>query len=113
MEDLKSKITFSGVNPPDSTSKIVEHQIQKWIEREQSLLFLPKRASYTAHIEREDYRFYTCHIEIQIGSREWSGLEEGRSIHEAVQNTLKYMKLKERIEVRRPSPLAAPTQATA
>lgn len=113
MEDLKSKITFSGVNPPHATSKIIERQIQKWIDREQSLLFLPKRASYTAHIDREDYRFYTCHIEIQIGSREWSGIEEGRSIHEAVQNTLKYMKLKERIEIRRPSPLSSPVQATA
>lgn len=113
MEDTKSEITFTGVNPPHATSKIIERHVQKWIDREQSLLFLPKRASFTVHIDREDYRFYICQIEVQVGSREWSGLEEGRSIHEAVLNTLKHMKPKEPIGLNRPSPLPAPEIATA
>lgn len=113
MEDWKSKVTFSGVNPSHATSKVVERQIQKWIDRQRSLSLLPKRASYTAHLDREGERLYTCHIEIQIGSREWIGLEEGRSIHEAVQITLKYMRLKERISLRLPGVLTHPALATA
>ncbi len=64
MEDTKSRITFSGVNPPHAISKIIERHVEKWVNREQSLLLLPKRVLYSVHIDREDYRFYTCHIEI-------------------------------------------------
>jgi hypothetical protein len=111
MEDTKSRVTFSGVNPPHTTPKIIKRHVEKWVNRERSLRFLPKRVSYSVHIDREDYRFYTCHIEIQIGSKEWSGLEEGRSILEAVLNTLKHMKPKDLMEIYRPRPLPAPTQA--
>jgi hypothetical protein len=113
MEDTKNRITFTGVNPPHATQKFIERHILKWINREQSLLYPAKQASYTAHIDREEYRYYTCHIEIQIGAQEWSGLEEGRSIHEAVLNTIKRLKPKYPHELYRPTSLPALLEATA
>lgn len=115
MEDnISGKLSFDGIEPSNICKKIVERQIEKWIRHEQSLLFSSKKhlAFYTAHICREDYRYYTCHLEIDIGRREFTGLGEGRSIHEAVSNTLKHLKPKLHIEKYYPTPLPSLCAAT-
>lgn len=101
------KLSFDGVDPSNISKKVIERQIEKWIRYQQSLLFLSKNALafYTTQICREDYRYYTCHLEIDVGRQELSGFGEGRSIHEAVSNTLKHLKPKLHIAKHYPDPL--------
>jgi hypothetical protein len=82
--------------------------VEKWIERERTLLFLSKYTSYSIHIDKESRNYFTCHIEIRIGAREWSGIDEGRSVQDAVLNALRSLKPKERIELYRPPVLPTP-----
>lgn len=96
MEDVHRIITTSGIKASHPALRIVERHVEKWILREQSLLFLPKKAAYSAHLSKEDDHYFTCHIEIRIGSQEWSGLDEGRSIQESVLNALRRLKRKEK-----------------
>lgn len=108
MEDARKEITFSGMRPSRTFTKLIERHVEKWIERERTLLFLSKQTSYCVHVDKESRHYFTCHIEIRIGAREWSGLDEGRSLIEAVLNALKHLKPKERIELYRPPVLPTP-----
>lgn len=101
MDDSSRKITFSGVNPPSTTVKVVRRQIEKWIERERRFFLFSRPVVYHAHIDREEYRYYACLIEMTSGFLDLSGFGEGRSIHESVINALKDIHPKRSLERRK------------
>ncbi len=94
MDDENPCINCSGLRISRALARVVARQVEKWISREQSLLFLPKSATYRVHLARESGECVSCRIEVRIGRREWSGLEEGRSVQEAVLNTLRHLRTK-------------------
>jgi hypothetical protein len=108
MEDARSEITFSGMSPSRTFTKLIARNVEKWIERERSLFFLSNHTRYSVHVDKETRHYFSCHIEIQIGAREWSGMSEGRSVMEAVLNTLKRLRPKNLIELYRPPSLPTP-----
>lgn len=108
MEDVKNKITFSGMGPSRNFSKLIARHIEKWIKRRQTFVFLSNQTRYCVHVDKEAERYFTCHIEILIGDREWSGIEEGRSVIESVLSTLKRLKPKNSIGLYRPASLFTP-----
>lgn len=103
MESAKNQITFAGMKPSRTFTKLIARSVEKWIQRERSLLLFPNPARYHAHIDKEDRHYFTCHIEIQIGAKEWSGLDEGRSVLEATLNALKRLRPKNLVELYGPT----------
>jgi hypothetical protein len=63
--------------------RFVKRQVEKWIARDQSLLFLPR--------DRQG-PFYACEVQIKIGSREWESHEYGRSLQDALTQSLAHMR---------------------
>ena len=93
MTTINGRVQFSGMRPTRSLQRDVERQIEKWIEREQSLLFLPRTGSFVAHIERtSEFPYYECALEIAIGAREWRSFEGGRTLHDALKSALRHLK---------------------
>ncbi|MGE4232643.1 MAG: hypothetical protein AB7F43_04865 [Bacteriovoracia bacterium] len=93
MED-KEKIQFVGIKPTRSLFRYVELQVEKWISRERSLLFLPKSADYKVRVERDKaYPHYQCNVEVRIGSKRWHSFECGRTLHDTLNHALRHMRL--------------------
>lgn len=93
MEDKSKQVVVYGVKPHRVLLRSIERQVEKWIEREQSLLFLPKHAEYRVEVEKEDTDpFFGCSLKIRIGSREWRSHEGGKTIQEAVSQALKRLR---------------------
>lgn len=113
MEDARKLVTFSGIRPSRTYTRFAQSHVEKWIARERTLLFPSNYTSYSVHIDKETRNYFTCHIEIRIGAREWSGLDEGRSVQDAILNSLRSLKPKERIELYRPLAFSTPQQISA
>lgn len=90
-----NSISFTGVRVSRSNINIIKYHVEKWIQRQQTLMFRPKQTSYSVHVTKESDVYYSCHIEIRIGARHWSGIGEGRSIQDSVLNSLRSLKPKE------------------
>jgi hypothetical protein len=71
-ENQTGTVEFLGMKPARSLFRFVERQVEKWIERERSLLFLPRVAHYNVQVEKTaEHPLYQCAMRITIGSREW------------------------------------------
>jgi hypothetical protein len=105
MEDayIRKSVTFSGMRGSRRYTKFAQRHIEKWIERKEAFLPLSKKTSYFVHIDKESKNYFTCQIELRIGPEQWSGIDEGRSVEEAIRNALQSLKRKERAEVDLPS----------
>lgn len=90
MNDVKGNTQFFGMKPTRSLQRYVERQIEKWIERQQTLLFFPKSGSYEVQIERtSEFPYYECALEVRLGGREWRGRDSGRTLHDALNGALR------------------------
>lgn len=84
MEGIKGRIRVFGTKPSKALMRFMKRQLEKWVEREQTLLFLPKDFSYEIKIDREpEESFFSCQISIRVGSREWTAYDGGKSIQVA------------------------------
>ncbi len=83
-----SQITTAGVKPTRTVMRTIQRLLAKWIARESSG---PKEAQYSVHLEQEGTQRTNCRVRIQIGAREWDGQADGRSIQEALLNTLSHL----------------------
>jgi hypothetical protein len=72
MSKEASQIIFLGLKPTKALESFVQKQIEKWINREQSLLFLPKESSYEVTLERE------------IGNKIWESYDTGKTVEDAL-----------------------------
>ena len=81
----ENKIVFVGMKPTKTLERFVQKQIEKWINREQSLLFLPKKSFYEVTLEREiDPPSADCHLRIQIGTKIWESYDTGKTLQDAL-----------------------------
>lgn len=93
MEDRKNGIVIRGIKAHRALVRSIECQIEKWIEREQDLQFLPRHREYKVEVDREDEQpFFHCSIKIRIGSREWRSYEGGKTIQESVSQALRHLR---------------------
>jgi hypothetical protein len=85
MSKEASQIIFLGLKPTKALESFVQKQIEKWINREQSLLFLPKESSYEVTLEREiDPPSSDCHLRVQIGNKIWESYDTGKTVEDAL-----------------------------
>lgn len=93
MEDNQNRIVIRGLKAHRSLVRSIECQVEKWIERERSLLFLSKQSEYRVEVDKEDeHPFFHCSIRIRIGSREWRSREGGKTIQESVGQALRHLR---------------------
>ena len=95
MEQDNNLIQFYGIKPTKALLGFVKKKVEKWIAREQSLLFLPKVSNYSVNIERDvDSRdpFYSCHIRVTIGTRVFESRHSAEAAQEAVLQALRSMR---------------------
>jgi hypothetical protein len=92
MEDKNKMIKLSGIKRTRPTLSCIRHQVEKWIEREQSLLFLPKLSQYDVTLTHDpDSMTYTCQIQVTIGSKKWFGVDTAKSLQESIARALRHM----------------------
>jgi len=100
MNLFNGRVEFFGMKPTRSLQRHVERQIEKWIERQQTLLFFPKTGNFSVQIERAtECPKYECAIEVRIGTREWRSYEEGRTLQDALMATLKHLKISQVLSI--------------
>ena len=93
MDTVKGRVVFFGMKATRALQRYAERQVEKWIEREQTLLFLPKAAIFTVQVERSnEFPHYECAIEVKIGAREWRSIEGGRTLQDALKTALTQLK---------------------
>jgi len=90
----RKQVALHGVVPSRHTLRAVKRQVEQWIAREQSLLFLPKKDSqYSVEIESDSRgEDFNCAIQVRIGSRLWAARHMGHSVKEAVEQSLADLK---------------------
>lgn len=91
--DKKGRVYCSGMKMPRTLEKTVSKHVEKWIRRKQSLFFLSKNSYYVVNLNKESERFISCRLQVYIGDRQWMGFSEGRTVQDAVLNTLKSLKI--------------------
>ena len=80
MEDKTNTIELIGIKKTRPVLSCVRHHIERWVERQQTLLFYPKSSSYRVTITHEpDAPVFTCEVQINIGSTRWTGCESGKA----------------------------------
>lgn len=86
----KGTIEIFGIKPTLELLVHISGMIEKWIEREQSLMFLPKISTYFVHLERQSFsRHFLCYFQVKIGSRQWQHQTSETSVPDALNATLK------------------------
>jgi hypothetical protein len=89
MSKQGGQIILLGMKPTKAFERFVEKQVEKWISREQSLLFLPKESTYEVTFEREvDPPSADCHLRVQIGAKIWESYDTGKTAQEALLKAL-------------------------
>lgn len=90
MENKKGTLEFFGIKPTLELLENMSLAVEKWIEREQCLMFLPKTSNYFVHIERLSFsKNFLCYIQVKIGSRKWQYQTCEAIVSEAMKKTLK------------------------
>lgn len=85
MSEAKMRLNVYDMKPSKSLQRMVQKQVEKWIAREQSLLFLPKECSYDVTIDREPHlSLTTCELRVHIGSKIWESHEVGKTAEHAL-----------------------------
>ena len=85
MSQEGSQIVFLGMKATKALERFVQKQMEKWINREQSLLFLPEESSYEVTLEREtDPPTSDCHLRVQIGTKMWESYDRGKTVQDAL-----------------------------
>lgn len=82
------RITANGFKVPRTLMRTIKRHVRKWIDREASVLFLPKNAEYSVHLEQQGAHRTRCQVQILIGSRKFQGTSEGHSAQDAVIDAL-------------------------
>jgi hypothetical protein len=110
MEDAheRKSTTFGGMRPSRTYTRFAQRHVERWIEHERTQPSQFRYTSYSIHIEKESRNFFTCQIKIRIDAREWSGIDEGRSVRDAILNALRSLKPHERIELYGPPNTPSP-----
>lgn len=94
MESQNGTVTLSGFKLNRSILRHLEKRIEQWVEREQSLLFLPKVWNYSVQIDRGYTQpFYSCWMKICIGSREWKSHESGHTLEDVLLRALNHLRI--------------------
>lgn len=89
-------IQITGLKRNRFVGQFIKQQIEKWIDRKRSLLFLPKSTLYSAHLDwDEEANLYSFNIKIQIGSQVWENRTCDRSSQNAVLIGLKGLRPKQ------------------
>lgn len=87
-------IELNGVRTTKPLLRFISRQVERWIERQQSLLFLSRDSSYTVSIDREvSEPYFSCQLEVKIGSRKWVSAQSGKSIQMALSMAIKHLHL--------------------
>ncbi len=93
VEIRKKSVSLRGMNLSRTAFRAIKRQVEQWIAREQTLLFLPKDAQYAVEIEGSARREeFNCVIQVRIGSREWKARQIGRTVKDAVEHSLSNLK---------------------
>ena len=93
MEDKTNTIELIGIKKTRPVLSCVRHHIERWVERQQTLLFYPKSSSYRVTITHEpDAPVFTCEVQINIGSTRWTGCESGKTLQGSVELTLTHLR---------------------
>lgn len=87
-----NRITTNGVKLSKGLFSTIQRHVTKWIEGQSSVLFLPRDADYSVHLESEGQRT-SCRVRIHIGSREWTASSEAKSAQSAVIDALEHLHL--------------------
>lgn len=91
-----------GIKP---TLELLVHMsgaVEKWIGREQCLMFLPKTFQYFVHLERQSFtKNYLCYVRVKIGTHQWQHQTSEATVFEALKAALKGLN---RFHVRDPLP---------
>ena len=93
MEDKPDIIELIGIKKTRPILSCVRHHVEKWIERQQSLLFYPNRSFYRVVITHEkDSPIFTCELQVNIGHIRWTGCESGKTIQDSLGRTLAHLR---------------------
>ena len=92
MKERSNAIELIGIKKTRPTLSCIRHLTERWIERQQSLLFFPSTSSYQVTIARiRDAPIYTCEIRITVGNAHWGGCESGKTLQDSVERTLRHL----------------------
>lgn len=86
----KGTIEIFGIKPTLELLVHISGAAEKWIEREQCLMFLPKISDYFVHIERQSFsHHFLCYIQVKIGARKWQHQTSEATVQEAIKKAIK------------------------
>jgi hypothetical protein len=88
----ENKIRLMGIRPHKALQCFIEKQIDKWVARERTLMFLPKESDYNVLFRKDGERFYLCQVQLRIGTKYWEGVASDKSLHKAFMQAIKHMK---------------------
>lgn len=92
----RKKINFIGIKESKSIARLIEQQIEKWIVREQTLMFFPNQSEYTVWIERDPTLPHIwVTLKIMIGSRTWKSHQQGQTLQEAFDHAIERLRTTE------------------
>jgi hypothetical protein len=91
-KNTKGKIDLFGIDPNPQLLESVGKQVESWISKKCTILYLPRDAEYRVIIDREDGRnIFGCQINIRIGQSEWVGYETGGTLQSSLTLALRTM----------------------
>lgn len=86
----KGILEIFGIKPTLELLVHISGVVERWIEREQSLMFLPKTSNYFVHLERQSFsNHFFCYVEVKIGTHQWRHQISEATVQGALKATLK------------------------